>query len=101
MAKRIRLDGREVWDGTLPKSVLSDYDLRCIAYSISDYLHNCTGIPSCRPSLTDRDLCPMCGNAMRLVVQAAEPKIIETVIKRQAAAVGHGFIDLHPRCSDD
>lgn len=84
----------------MPRSILSDYDLRCLPYSISNYLHHCTGIPQgdCGRQGT---ICAMCGHAVRLVLQSAEPKIIETAVKRMASALGHGFIDLHPRVPID
>lgn len=87
------------WDHKLyDKSVLSDYDQRCLPYAISYYLHNITGIPHCNAG---NNICEMCGGAVRLVLQAAEPRIIEAVVKKMARSLGHGTIDLHPRCSDD
>lgn len=88
------------WDGSMPRSILSDYDLRCLPYSISNYLHHCTGIPQ-RDCGRQGAICAMCGHAVRLVLQSAEPKIIETAVKRMAGALGHSRIDLDPRCSDD
>lgn len=88
------------WDGVLPKSILSDYDLQCLPYSISTYLHHCTGIPQ-RDCGRHGTVCAMCGHAVRLVLQSAEPKIIEAAVSRMARSLGHGNIDLHPRCSDD
>jgi hypothetical protein len=87
------------WDHKLPKSILSDYDLRCIAHGISSALHYTTGVPHCGPSR--HGLCAMCGNAMRLVVQSAEPRILERAIQRMAGALGAHNIDLHPRSTDD
>lgn len=91
-----RLGGR--WDFKKPRSILSDYDLDCIAYSISSAMHYCTNTQQCHPS---GPLCAMCGNAMRLVVQAAEPRIIDRVLEKAARAVGREHVDLHPRCGDD
>lgn len=85
------------WDGKLPRSILSDYDLRVMAHGLRGPLHYTTGTTECDPSSP----CAMCGNAMRLVVQSAEPRIIERAIKQMAAAVGHSFIDLHPPLGDD
>ena len=87
------------WDFRLPKSMLSDYEMRVVAYGISSALHHTTGIPSCRdPGPT---LCAMCGNAVRLVLQAAEPKLIEAFLHKSARALGLHYIDLHPRSADD
>jgi len=43
----------------------------------------------------------MCGSAVRLVLQAAEPKIMETVIKKIAGTLGHRNINLHPPVAND
>ena len=91
----------EWWDFKLPRSILSDYDLQVIAYGISDYLHHCVGTVSCRNNLGDKRLCVMCGNAMRLVVQKAEPMLIDAVLRRIGTTLGRPNIDLHPRVSDD
>jgi hypothetical protein len=89
------------WDHKLPKSILSDYELNCLPYAISSYLHHCTGTPSCQAE-SHAPLCAMCGNAVRLVVQAAEPKIIDAVLHRAAHAVGRDRMDLYPlRRGDD
>lgn len=86
------------WDHSLFKgSVLSDYEQRVIAFGISQYMHNVTGIPNCRPTLAAPSICAMCGSAVRLVLQAAESKIIDAVLTRQARALGRPRIDLHPR----
>jgi hypothetical protein len=82
------------WDHKLPKSILSDYELNCLPYAISSYLHHCSGIPAC--DAHHGGLCAMCGNAVRLVVQAAEPKIIDATITRMARAVGRSRIDIDP-----
>jgi hypothetical protein len=84
------------WDHKLPTSILSDYELNCLPYTIRPYLHHCVGTPMCK----DHDLCAMCGNAVRLVVQAAVPKIIDAVLERAAKAVGCN-IDLHPQWRGD
>lgn len=89
----------ERWDHKLPKSILSDYDLLCIPYAISSALHYSTSIPPC--AATRDGLCAICGNAVRLVVQAAEPKIIDAAVTRMADAVGRGQIDLHPPTTID
>lgn len=83
-----------LWDHHLYQgSVLSDYDQRCLPYAISQYLHHVTGIPHCNGGAT---ICAMCGGAVRLVLQAAEPKIIDAIIQKQAWSVGRRNIDLHP-----
>lgn len=79
----------EPWDGVLPKSILSDYDLRVVAYSIRSALHYTTGTPECA------DLCAMCGNAMRLVVQAAEPAILDNAVASMARSVGRDSAGRH------
>jgi hypothetical protein len=43
----------------------------------------------------------MCGNAVRLVVQVAEPKIVDAVLQKAATAVGRRHVDLHPPIGDD
>lgn len=83
------------WDHKLPRSILSDYDLKCSAFGISSPLHYVTGLPHCHTS-SFGSLCAMCGNAMRLVVQHVEPKIIDAAISRMADAVGRQNIDIHP-----
>lgn len=86
------------WDHRLfERSILSDYDQKTLVYSISSYFHNTTGIPHCRPD----SVCMMCGSAVRLVLQAAEPKIMETVIKKIAGTLGHRNINLHPPVAND
>lgn len=85
------------WDHTLPTSILSDYELRCLPYAISSALHYCTQTRQC----PNNDLCAMCGNAVRLVVRAAEPKIIDAVLRKAASAVGRHNIDLDPPIGDD
>jgi len=87
------------WDHSLYQgSLLSDYDQRCLPYAISSYLHNITGIPHCNGGA---NICMMCGGAVRLVLQAAEPKIIDAVITKMARSLGRSNIDLHPRAADD
>jgi hypothetical protein len=85
------------WDYKLPKSILDSNTLRTIAHSLRGPLHYTTGTKECPPSTP----CVMCGNAMRLVIQSAEPRIIERVVERMASSVGHSNIDLYPRCADD
>lgn len=93
-----REDGNGVklqsWDHKLPKSILSDHDLRCIPYAISSALHYTTGIPQCDSH--HGGLCAMCGNAVRLVVQRVEPMILEAAVTKIAKALGLRQIDLHP-----
>lgn len=93
-------DGLAPWDGTLPRSLLSSYDLRSAAYGISNALHYCTGIPYCQ-SGQGAALCAMCGNAMRLVVQNVEPRLRDAFLKRTASAVGLPNVDLHPTYRGD
>lgn len=86
-----------LWDHKLPKSILSDYDLGCLVYAITSPMHYCSGIGSdCHDGP-----CAMCGNAVRLVVQAAEPRIIAAAIKRMAGALGVRNIDLNPHSHGD
>jgi hypothetical protein len=89
----------DTWDHKLPKSILSDYDLSCIAYGISSALYFTTGIQHCDPH--HNGLCAMCGNAMRLVIQHAERKILEAALTKMAGSVGLGRIDLHPPTAVD
>lgn len=83
-------------DKMLPRSVLSTYELRCLPYAISSYLHHCSGVPANGCGDGANSACAMCVNAVRLVIQAAEPKIIEEVISRAATSVGLNRVDLQP-----
>jgi hypothetical protein len=75
-----------LWDHKLyDRSVLSDYDQRCLPYAISQYLHNVTGIPHCNGGNT---ICAMCGGAVRLVLQAAEPKIKRAIVEKMQRDLG-------------
>lgn len=85
-------NGLPRWDHSLPRSILSRYDLESLVHRISGPLHHCTGTTQCK----SHDLCAMCGDAVRLVVQAAEPKILDAAFTTMATAVGYGLIDLHP-----
>lgn len=87
------------WDHKLfERSVLSEYDQRCLPYAISQHLHNVTGVPHCGGGA---NICMMCGAAVRLVLQAAEPKIIDALIIKMARSVGRGTIDLHLKYPSD
>jgi hypothetical protein len=94
------ISDRPEWDRKLPRSILPDYDLNRLVYAISGPLHYTTGVESAGCGINGH-LCPMCGNAVRLVIQAAEPKIIERALELVAHALGHDRIDLHPRTSED
>lgn len=81
------------------RSLLSSHDQLAVAYSIASPLHYCTGTPCC----TDGGgrLCTMCTNAVRLVLQRAEPDLIDRFVTKAARSVGREHIDLHPRGGDD
>lgn len=84
------------WDHELPvpRFLLSDYELNALPYAISNPLHYVTGVPQDGCG-TDR-VCVMCGNAIRLVLQAAEPQLRRAVIRRMADMMGLTPIDLDP-----
>lgn len=86
--------------GTYDRSLLTSHDQQAVAYSIASPLHFCVGTPCCVHS-GDRRLCEMCENAVRLVLQRAEPDLIEQFVTKAARSVGLHHIDLHPRISDD
>lgn len=85
------------WDYKKPRSLVSDYDLDVVAHSLRGPLHHVTNTPECKPSTP----CVMCGNAMRLVVQSFEPRLVDAMLHRIASTLGKPFIDLNPRCGDD
>jgi len=88
------------WDHKAPKSIARDvYGFQSVPYRISAALHRAAGTPPC--PATQHGLCQMCGTAYRLVVECAEPLILEAAVKKMAAALGHGHIDMHPRAADD
>lgn len=91
-APQLSSNGLPRWNHSHPRSILSGRDLEGLVYRIRDALHHTSGIPACHRN----DLCAMCGNAVRLVVQAAEPMIIDAAITKMAAAVGRNRIDIDP-----
>lgn len=84
----------------LPKTILSSLDANAIVYAITGPLHHTTLTPPCYPR-NGKLPCVMCTNAVRLVLQYVEPKIIDAALRKMGSAVGRPNIDVHPSFRGD
>jgi hypothetical protein len=81
-------------DHAYDRSILTAHDQLAVAYGIASPLHYCVGTPCCTNS--GGALCAMCKHAVRLVLQRAEPDLIERFVVKAARSVGISNVDVNP-----